>query len=292
MSVDALGYLGLAVKDVAAFEAFATGILGLMPAASPKGDLRLRMDERSWRFQVESGDTDEISFIGFEVAGPVELDAMARRLRDGGIEVVKEDAAARAERGVLGLISCSDPEGLRVEIFYGATVQWQAPFISPAAIGGFLTGELGLGHIAMASSAMDACREFYTKLFGFRLTDIIDLQLGPDFTLSLEFFHCNPRHHTLAFAPMPMPQRLQHVMVQVSTLEEVGLALDRATAAGCRIMQSLGRHSNDRMVSFYVESPAGFQFEFGFDAIEVDDATWRVTRHDVGSSWGHKPPVG
>jgi len=42
------------------------------------------------------------------------------------------------------------------------------------------------------------------------------------------------------------------------------------------------------MVSFYVETPSGFELEYGYDAIQVDPRTWRMARYDKISSWGHK----
>ncbi len=53
-------------------------------------------------------------------------------------------------------------------------------------------------------------------------------------------------------------------------------------------MRTLGRHVNDRMVSFYLQSPSGFGIEYGWDAIEVDDTTWSVRKYDRGSIWGHR----
>jgi len=154
-----------------------------------------------------------------------------------------------------------------------------------------VTGEQGLGHVVLATKDMAAARRFYQDLLGFRLSDVIHMQPTPQFGFDMEFFHCNPRHHTLALMPVPMPRRLHHFMVQVPTLDAVGFALERATAAGAPITASLGRHTNDQMVSFYSRTPAGFEVEFGQGAIEVDDATWRVSRHDKPSSWGHKRPA-
>jgi hypothetical protein len=37
------------------------------------------------------------------------------------------------------------------------------------------------------------------------------------------------------------------------------------------IAQTLGRHTNDRIVSFYARTPSGFEVEFGFGA------GWRLT---------------
>jgi 3,4-dihydroxy-9,10-secoandrosta-1,3,5(10)-triene-9,17-dione 4,5-dioxygenase len=42
------------------------------------------------------------------------------------------------------------------------------------------------------------------------------------------------------------------------------------------------------MVSFYVQSPAGFAIEYGCGGIAVDDTTWRVGYYDRPSIWGHK----
>jgi 2,3-dihydroxybiphenyl 1,2-dioxygenase len=288
MSVGSLGYVGLKVKDPAAWAAYATGVLGLMPG---EAEGRFRLDDLAWRIAVEAGEADDLAFLGFEVAGPAELEAVRARLADGGVAVGNGDPELAARRGVLGLVTCQDPEGLDVEIFYGPTLRTETPFASPAGVEGFVTGEQGLGHVVLATRDMDAARRFYCERLGFRLSDIIHMQPSPQFGFDMEFFHCNPRHHTLALMPVPMPRRLHHIMIQVASIDAVGFALERAIDVGAPITASLGRHTNDRMVSFYSRSPAGFEVEFGQGAIEVDEATWRVARHDKPSSWGHKRPA-
>lgn len=286
--IGSLGYLGLSVKDPDAFAAYATGVLGLMPAEAPG---RYRVDDLAWRIAVETGDADDLAYVGFEVAGPAELETVRQRLAEGGVAVGNGDPGLTAQRQVLGLLTCQDPDGLAVEIFYGPTLRTETPFASPAGVAGFVTGDQGLGHIVLSTKDMAAARRFYQDLLGFRLSDIIRMQPTPQFGFDMEFFHCNPRHHTLALMPVPLPKRLHHFMVQVPTLDAVGFALERATAAGTTITASLGRHTNDQMVSFYSRTPAGFEVEFGHGAIEVDEATWRVSRHDKPSSWGHKRPA-
>ncbi|HLY79119.1 MAG TPA: VOC family protein [Caulobacteraceae bacterium] len=291
MSIGSLGYLGFQVKDADAWETFATGVLGLMPGEAAGAARRYRLDDLAWRIAVEPGEADDLAYVGFEVAGPAELEAVRARLSDGGIAVGNGDPELLTERGVLGLISCQDPDGLPVEVFYGPTLRTETPFASPAGVAAFVTGDQGLGHIVLATRDMAAARRFYQDILGFRLSDVIRMRVGPQFSFDMEFFHCNPRHHTLALMPIPMPKRLHHFMIQVPTLDAVGFALERATAAAAPITASLGRHTNDQMVSFYSRTPAGFEVEFGQGAIEVDDATWRVGRHDKPSSWGHKRPA-
>lgn len=287
MSVGSLGYLGFSVKDPEAFAAFATGVLGLMPGEVAG---RYRLDDLAWRIAVEAGEADDVAYVGFEVAGPAELDALRERLTAAGVAVGNGDPDLLADRGVLGLISCRDPDGLTVEIFYGPTLRTERPFASPAGVGAFVTGDQGLGHVVLATKDMAAARAFYQDLLGFRLSDVIRMSPSPQFSFEMEFFHCNPRHHTLALMPVPMPRRLHHFMVQVPTLDAVGFALERALAAGAPITATLGRHTNDHMVSFYARTSGGFEVEFGWGALEVDEATWRVSRHDKPSSWGHKRP--
>ena len=287
MSVNCLGYLGFKAADLDAWSRFGVEVLGLMPAEAPPGALRFRADAQSWRVSVEQGAEDDIDFVGFEVAGPEALAEMAARLTAAGVSLGVDDDALAGRRGVTGLVSCRDPHGLGVEIYYGPTERHETPFTS-TRVSGFVTGEEGIGHVVLATPDIAASRAFYQDLLGFRLSDIIRMAIGPKMAIELEFYHCNPRHHTLALVPAPAPKRLHHFMLQVNTLDEVGFALERAQGAGAPITASLGKHTNDHMVSFYARTPSGFEVEYGFGARTVDDATWRVVRHDAPSVWGHK----
>lgn len=42
------------------------------------------------------------------------------------------------------------------------------------------------------------------------------------------FLGCNARHHTFGIAPGEGAGRLLHLMLEVDTMDDVGLALDRA----------------------------------------------------------------
>jgi biphenyl-2,3-diol 1,2-dioxygenase len=287
MSVSCLGYVGFKAADLAAWSRFGADVLGLMPAEAPEGALRFRTDAQSWRVSVEQGAEDDIDFVGFEVPGAEALAEMAARLTAAGVPLGNDDAALAGERGVTGLVSCRDPQGLRVEIYYGPTERHETPFASKD-VSGFVTGEEGIGHVVLTTPDIAGSRAFYQDLLGFRLSDIIRMAIGPKMAIEMEFYHCNPRHHTLALVPVPAPKRLHHFMLQVNTLDEVGFALERAEAAGVPITATLGKHTNDHMVSFYARTPSGFEVEYGFGARTVDDATWRVARHDAPSSWGHK----
>jgi hypothetical protein len=57
------------------------------------------------------------------------------------------------------------------------------------------------------------------------------------------------------------------------------------------ILRTLGRHANDRMVSFYGVTPSRFAFELGWGARRIDDRDWQVRTYDRISDWGHHPPA-
>lgn len=288
VSVRALAYIGVAVEDPDAWLRFATDTLGLMRADEADGAGRLRVDQRAWRIAVEKGAMNDLAFAGFEVGGAGELAAMRRKLQALGVAVEDDDGALAADRGVTELIHCVDPAGTRVEIFYGATDRFERPFVSPAGVGGFVTGDQGLGHVVLGGDDIAAMRAFYVDALGFRRSDLIRMEFRGLGKKELEFYHCNPRHHTVALVPLRGPRRIFHFMVQVASIDDVGFALDRVQAAGARITSTLGRHTNDHMISFYAETPGGIEVEYGFGARTVDDAHWTEALHHRPSIWGHR----
>jgi len=254
--------------------------------ADADGDcVALRVDERAWRILIEPGDADDLSFLGWETAN---ADSFAETL--GALAALDVAADLRPDlaqrRGVRALARFVDPAGITCELYWGGTTRLEQPFISPTGVSGFVTGNQGLGHAVIAVADPAEFEAFYKRL-GFAVSDYIDMAIGPDMVLPICFMHCNPRHHTLAFAPAPCPKKLIHLMLQTKDMDDVGLVHDRAVKAGVPISMSLGRHSNDLMFSFYMITPSGFEFEYGWGARVIGE-DWHVARHDATSVWGHK----
>ncbi len=249
---------------------------------------KYRMDNRAWRFMTEHGDKDDIAFAGFEAANREALERLQHTLSERDIAHQRGDDDLCAQREVQELLVFDDPAGLQVEVFVGPTERPEQPFRSPAGVSGFLTGDQGAGHIVLASDKHEAVSAFYKEVLGFRRSDTIDMKVAPDMVLRLEFLHCNPRHHTLALAPVPAPKRLHHFMIETLSLDDVGYALDRVKACGVTQATTLGKHSNDLMISFYSYTPSGFEVEFGWGGRHVDDDTWQVSHLETPSIWGHK----
>jgi len=105
----------------------------------------------------------------------------------------------------------------------------------------------------------------------------------------VRFLGVNRRHHSLAICPAPpnAAPGLVHLMAEVDTLDAVGRALDRVTKLGFSISSTLGRHTNDKMVSFYVRAPGGWDIEYGTEGMLVDESTYTTEEITADSYWGH-----
>jgi 2,3-dihydroxybiphenyl 1,2-dioxygenase len=278
-----LGYAVIEASDLASWKSFACDLLGLQATTDTEERLTLRMDQKAMRLDIRRGDADAVTVLGWEVKGPRELEEMSAQLEAAGYAVKPGDANLAAERRVSALIQFDDPEGHRREVFYGQ-LQATDRFVSPTGAR-FVTGTGGLGHAFQMVRDNAAYTHLYLDVLGFELSDYIDF--GPD--LYGTFTHANARHHSFAWAPIDfLPSAVAHLMFEVDDLDLVGRAWDKVLDGAAPVAATFGKHTNDEMMSFYVKSPSGFQIEFGYGGLLIDDATWSVDRYDAPSYWGHK----
>ena len=283
-----LGYLGFEVADVAAWERFAVDALGLLVSERRlDGTLALRIDDQAQRIALHPGPRDDLAYAGFEVEDEATLLRLSDELTGAGFPTRDMGDAVAHERRVQRVHRLEDPNGLPIELFHGPA-RAADPFRSSLVPSGFVTGDEGLGHVLFGTLDPAATERFYCEFLGMRLSDRIEAELAPGFSLRATFLHANPRHHTVAFAAAPMPKRLHHFMLEAGAMDDVGRAYDRCLTAGIPIANTLGVHPNDRMFSFYARTPSGFDVEFGHGGRKIDDATWKVEHYDRVSVWGHR----
>ena len=292
MAVRSLAYIRVRARDLGAWRRFGEGVMGAaVSAESTETRLLLRMDDRPWRFAVEKGDEDRVVAAGLDIPSEAGFEETLARLAAQGVQIMRGDAAGARQRSVAGYASCCDPGGNPLELCWGNTVLG-TPFISPAGVSGFVTGEMGMGHVVLPTTAYEASRAFYKELLGFGDSDEMRVHFpgGPEAGLGISFMHATgPRHHTVAVGEFPSPTGLIHAMVEVPTIDDVGLALDRAMASGVHISSTLGRHTNDKMLSFYMRTPSGFDIEYGCGGVQcLDWSTVTPTITVKEDLWGHK----
>jgi 2,3-dihydroxybiphenyl 1,2-dioxygenase len=286
MPLRGLGYLGLATPDLAAWPRFATELLGLAasPGSQPDGSLRFRMDARIWRIALHRAARGGLAYLGWEVAERGDIASAAERLSAAGVAVEAPNAAARAERGVGDLLRFRDPFGHTHELFSGAEHDLDRDFVSPAGVSGFVTKH-GMGHVLLTVPDCAQAEDFYTRALGLRVTDRMNMGGGK----RAVFLRASPRHHSLAVTDLLPEPGLHHFMIETARLEDVGRGWDRAQASDVKVQVTLGQHSNDPMVSFYVEAPGGFGVELGWNGMLIDDSSWCVREFSgLGDLWGHR----
>lgn len=288
--IRSLGYLRVDSTDPEAWRRFGTRVLGLAEGRGPAADhVYFRMDDLSARIVVQPADRDGLAATGWELAGPGDLAAAVAALTHHGVAVETGSAAELAERRVQAMVRFADPFGNVHELFHGAAYEAR-PAVTPYG-NRFVTGRQGLGHLVLPVADDDAGLAFYRDVLGFRLRDSMrlsgDLVGRPGESVWLRFLGCNPRHHSLALAPLPAPSGCVHIMLELAELDDVGRALHRVERHGAHLSATLGRHMNDDMVSFYVRSPAGFDVEYGCGGLQVDDVSWIARESTAVSRWGH-----
>ncbi len=284
-----LGYLVLEVPDPEVLDPVFADVVGLTRGESSTGVV-WRNDDRLQRVVVQAGPANDATVVGFESVDHASFVATVERLRSIGSEVVEGTEAEAAERRVSRLVRTAAPWGVDVELVLDLAAGG-SPFSSELMPGGFHTDGVGFGHAVFAAQDLEASSRFLVDGLGFGQSDWIETEVAPGFELNVRFFHCNERHHTIALAlvPFEVPQRLHHIMFETNEHDDVGKAFDRAWATDLAIPSGLGRHDNDGMFSFYLETPAGFQIEVGHGARSITD-DWDDNRaYDTVSSWGHQP---
>jgi 2,3-dihydroxybiphenyl 1,2-dioxygenase len=277
----ALGYIGIGSARLEDWDTYATRLLGMQRVDRAGAVRAFRMDDRKQRLIVTGDDAEGLSFLGWEVSDAAALDALAARLEAHGVAVRRGSRRLAGERHVADLILFEDPAGNRLEAFHHPAVAAD-PFQPGRPISGFRTEPLGMGHAVLNVEDVEQLLPFYRDLLGFRISDY---GLTP---YKLYFFHTNGRHHSFAIVGSGK-NGLHHFMVELLSLDDVGQGYDLAQLEEGRVAYTLGRHTNDHVVSFYSHSPSGFFVEYGWGGRVIDPATWEPHEtFDGPSFWGHE----
>lgn len=293
MAVKALGYVVIETAKPQAWDHFLTQVAGVMRVADASdGAMLYRIDDRPFRFRIQNGASERFLAAGYEVSDEAAFDALAVAIRHSGRPVETCTLAEASSRCVKGLFRTSDPAGNGLEFYHG-DMRVTAPFVSLVGVPNFVTGEMGMGHAVFSAPNFDESHAFYRDVIGFGDTDTPRFYFGgggsEDPGMGFAFMHAeNGRHHSIALGEGPVsPSGCIHIMLEMPNMVEVGKAHDRMRIHGYPESATLGRHVNDEVTGFYVQTPAGFDLEIGCDGLVIDPKTWETTQHAQISVWGH-----
>ena len=286
-----LGYVLVDSPRLPEWKRFAAEGIGMAVAEDSGACLAFRTDAHARRLVVRRSAKEDVT-LGWEIDDEVALKTVLGRLAARKVAVEEVAGEEATLRGVDRFWRFAGPKALGLELFMEPRIEATPPKVLGH---GFVTGERGLGHVAITTRKPDAMVAFWREIFDARISDFIEDRIsGVNFKFT--FLRVNPRHHSIAVAATkgisldPFSTKIQHFEMQVSTLDDVGEAYRRCRKLGVKIAMAVGQHPNDRDVSFYAVSPSGFYFEVGWrSAGDEDIESWPQVTHEGISLWGHKP---
>ncbi|MFJ3417700.1 VOC family protein [Streptomyces sp. NPDC086082] len=286
-----LGYVVIETNRFADWRRFGTEAIGMHRDDLDSGLTRFRLDDQECRFLLRRGPAEDVVATGWHIDDHAAYERIEARVRAHGVPVVEGTAEDAALRGVERLLRFPGPKGITQEICT-APVKAAEPLRMLAS--GFVTGDSGMGHIAITSTKPAQLRGYFDTVFDARLTDCIDETIS-GVKLRIRFLRVNERHHSIAVAAVrglpidPVRTRVQHLNIQAATLDDVARSYQRVHELGFDMALSVGQHTNDRELSYYARTPSGFEWEVGWNPVVIDETTWQPSTHQGISIWGHTP---
>ncbi len=287
--IKSLGYIKIQTSDIDRWRSFAFDVLGFAQGSGPDRDaLYLRMDERFARIIVVPGEADQVVHLGWEVRDGVALQRVRDTLERAGVTVTTLSVEEADERRVEDAIAFTDPTGTPTEVFFGPALD-HSPVVTPFGAT-FVTGTQGLGHVVLPTMDPGGASAFYSQTWAFWLAAPCGYphrrssarcgSASSASTIATTAWRCAPRR--------TVGRRGWCTSWSRSTRwTPSGRALDRVVKQGHSLSSTLGRHTNDKMVSFYVRAPGGWDIEFGTDGLKVDETYYTAEEITADSYWGH-----
>jgi 2,3-dihydroxybiphenyl 1,2-dioxygenase len=287
-----LGYVVIETDKFADWRRFGRDAIGMHVDETLSDVMRFRIDDNECRFLLQRGPGEDVTAIGWQVDDHGTFDEVLTRVTRHGVPITEGTADKAALRGVERFVRFPGPNGLAQEIFTRA--RSSRATLDVRAGGGFVTGEAGLGHIAIMTKKPQQMRGYYETVFDARLSDYIDETIS-GVKLKIRFLRVNQRHHSVAIAAVkglpvnPIRTRIQHLNIQVADLDDMTASYQRVRELGFDMALGVGQHTNDKELSFYAVTPSGFEWEVGWNPVVVDEKTWEPTTYQGISIWGHTP---
>ncbi|MFT4261904.1 MAG: VOC family protein [Nocardioides sp.] len=289
-----LGYVVVESRKHNEWHRFGADAIGLHVDELDRETLRFRLDDHECRFLIQNGPREDLIAAGWQVDDHQTFDEILRRVADRGVPITEGSAEECALRGVERLWRFPGPKGIATEVF---TTAWTTPSPLRMLNTAFVTGESGMGHLAITTVKPQQLRNYFNTVFDARITDFIDENIN-GLTLKIKFLRVNERHHSIAIANLrgvpiqPIRTTIQHMNIEVATLEDMLASFQRVKELGFHMAWSVGQHTNDRELSYYSVTPSGFELEVGWNPVRITpelESTWEPTTYKGISIWGHTP---
>lgn len=249
-TVQRLGYVVMAVPDVQESANFYTHIGQLTLHDSGRGAAFLGGGyEHHWLRLEQHASRRGLVRVGFQLAHPGELDAVANRLDERGIphQEIGDLECDGIDRG----LRFTDPDGVEVDVFAEMVSRGVKQPQSWVHMDTML-------HAVWFSPDPVAAHEFYASVLGFRVSDWIGR--------NAVFMRArNNYHHSIGIFRSAAQRAavLDHFCILVDSIDDVMRARNIALRGGAKLNKDLLRHAASGSISVYIADPvAGMSFEF------------------------------
>ena len=270
------------LPDPAAAEAFYVAVWKLEVAARAEGAVYLRGTGTDHHvLSLHPHPEPAVLSVTFRAASAEVLAQIADRVPAGGGTLLHGPRASEDPAGGTAIAFVDNQERV-VRVVHGdRTVE---PL--PASDSGPDSRPERLTHVNINSRDVDASREFFQFVLGFRLSD----RSG-----QMAFARTNRDHHSVVIATAPV-NGFNHAAFLLPEWESVMVGAGRLVDAGFPIAWGVGRHGPGDNVFAYFIGPAGFVIEYTAEVLQVDDTyqargpkdwAWPPGRVD---QWGIAPP--
>jgi 2,3-dihydroxybiphenyl 1,2-dioxygenase len=243
-----LGYIVIETDKFADWRRFGRDAIGMHLDETLSDVMRFRLDDNECRFLLQRGPAEDATALGWQLDDHRTFDEILTRITRHGVPVTEGTAEEAALRGVERLVRFPGPNGLAQEIFTRARTSDTS--LNMRVAGGFVTGEFGMGHVAIATKKPHQMRGYYDTVFDARLSDYIDETIS-GVKLKIRFLRVNQRHHSVAIAAVnrlpvnPIRTRIQHLNVQVADLDDMTASYQRVKELGFDMALAVGQHTAD-----------------------------------------------
>ena len=166
------------------------------PASRPAGALTWRDDEGPADHRRSAGPANDAVSVGFEAADAAAFDATVDRLGASAPTSPRGPTTTGAGARVDRLVRTTAPWGVAVELVLGLA-DAPTPFASPLCPAGS-SPRASVRPRRVRHHRLRRVHRFLTDGLGFAQSDWLETELAPGIELEVRFFHCNPRHHTVA----------------------------------------------------------------------------------------------
>ena len=259
-----LGYIVLSVTDLEKSKDFYENMVGMQFVERDNENVYLRSSYDHHNMILEQGSEPGLKRVAFELEKASQFQDVFNYLTDKGLNPIELSEKETQKLAQGRTLRFKDPYvGVTYE-FYVEMMQLGLPYkpTNGANIECLL-------HVVYESPYLEEITDFFVNTLNFKVSDFSGRETN---FVWLRAFP-NPWHHTFAVTKGP-ENKLNHLAYKVSTVDDIGIQVNRLKDQNVPILFGPGRHHPSGSIFLYFADPDGMAIEYsqGMEAFPEEDA--------------------